>query len=211
MNELVACTLAALPALFLVVDPVGAVPVFVALTASATADEKRAIARRAALGCAVVLCVFAVAGGALFESFGITLAGFRITGGLLLARTAMHMVDAQHLPACDAGGRASGEPLQRDPSFFPLCVPLLAGPGALATVLVLTSRHPGWACTAAVLVAIALTALATWLLLRAAPRIGELLSRGALEVVTRLMGLVLAAISVEFVIAGIREVATHVP
>ncbi len=211
MNDLVTCTLAALPALFLVVDPVGAVPVLVAMTASATAGEKRAIARRAALGCAVVLAAFAVAGGALFASFGITLAGFRITGGLLLARTAMHMVDAQHLPACEASSGAAGKGRHRDPSFFPLCVPLLAGPGALATVLVLTSRHPGWGCTAAVLVAIVLTAVATWLLLRAAPRIGEWLSPGALEIVTRLMGLVLAAISVEFVIAGIREVVTRAP
>ncbi len=202
MWDVLASGVLAIPALLLIVDPLAAVPVFLALTTGESPLERRAIARRAAVTAGLVLAVFALAGGLVFRFFGITLGGFQIAGGLLLLRISLDMLAPRPRPT--PGLERPPSPV--DVSLIPLAVPLLAGPGAITTVMVLTSRHRGWVWVLPVLGAIAVTMLLTWLALRGAQAIESRLSRRVLDLLGPLLGLLLAAIAIEFTIAGVREV-----
>ena len=204
MKDMLLVGLAALPALLLVVDPLGALPLFLMMTAADTPAERRAIALRAAVATGIILSLFAVGGVFVFDLFGISLSSFRIAGGLFLLRIGLHMLAAR--PARPASARSHKG---ADVALIPLALPLLAGPGAITTVLVHASQRPGLGTTVAVLVAIAVTAFLTWLVLRGAEAIESRLSRKLLDVLGPVMGLLLAAIAVEFMVTGVREAATH--
>ncbi len=192
----------AIPALLLIVDPLAAVPIFLTLTTGESPTERRAIARRAAVTAGLVLAAFTLAGGLVFRFFGITLGSFQIAGGLLLLRISLDMLAPRPRPAIGI----ERQPPQVDIALIPLAVPLLAGPGAITTVMVLTSRNRGWIWGLPVLGAIAVTMLLTWLALRGAQAIEARLSRRVLDLLGPLLGLLLSALAIEFTIAGVREV-----
>ena len=199
--DLVASGVLAVPALLLIVDPLAAVPVFLALTAGDCPAERRAIARRAVFSAGLVLAAFAVAGGLVFRFFGITLGAFQIAGGLLLLRISLDMLAPRPRTL------VSAEPAspKTDVSLIPLAVPLLAGPGAITTVMVLTSRNRGWVWALPVLGAIGVTMLVTWLALRGAQAIEARLSRRVLDLLGPVLGLLLSALAIEFTVAGVHE------
>lgn len=131
----------ALPAVLFIVDPIGVVPLFVAMTANDTPEKCRAMARRACLTATGVLSFFALFGTVVFQVFGVTLAAFRVAGGLLLMLTALDMLRAQH-PGTKTSAAETEEGLSQDDiAIVPLAMPLLAGPGAIATVMVLMAQH----------------------------------------------------------------------
>ncbi len=203
MSELLDAILVSLPAIFLVVDPLATVPIFAAVTASATLTEKQAAARRAAIASGVVLAVFAVIGAPLLRALGITLSSLRAAGGVLLFLAALDMMRGGQTGAAfqaEADGSSASEL-----AISPIAIPLLAGSGAIGTVVVLMAGRHDLVHAIPLLVSIALTSLATWLLLRGADWILDRLPRTFLRVLSRLTGLALAAIGIEFVMAGIRE------
>jgi multiple antibiotic resistance protein len=196
----------ALPAVLFIVDPVGVVPLFVAMTANDPPEKCRAMARRATVTATGVLCFFALFGTLVFQVFGVTLAAFRVAGGLLLLLTALDMLRAQPPGTKTTPAETSEGAAQEDIAIVPLALPLLAGPGAIATVMVLMAQHgAGWENAAAVLAAIALTMFVTYLVLRSAQRVKAVLKQTGIAILERIFGLILSAIAVQFVFDGGRE------
>jgi multiple antibiotic resistance protein len=205
MRQLFTFGLVAFSAVFFVVDPLACLPIYLAITANESAAQKRTTARRAAVTSGLVLTIFAAAGGLIFRFFGITLPAFKIAGGILLFLLALDMMQARPsrtktTPEEEKEGRDKA-----DVAIIPLAIPLLAGPGAIATVMVLMTRHEGLIYAAPVFVAIASTSVITWVMLRSAQWIEARLSKTFMNVLMRVMGLILAAIAVEFVLGGVRE------
>ena len=198
--------LVALSAVFFVVDPIAAVPIFLSITARDPADKRRAMARRAALAAFLLLTVFAAGGGVIFRAFGITLGAFKIAGGLLLLLMSLDMMRAQPSRTRSTAEEQAESAEKDDVAVVPMAIPMLAGPGAIATVMVLMGRA-AWrpVATAAVFGAILLTCLSTWLLLRSAAAAQRFLPKTILHVVERVMGLLLAAVAVEFMVGGLRD------
>lgn len=194
---------------FLVIlDPVGVAALFAGLSEGRTEDERRRIARVGTLVSAGVLYVFAFAGEALFAALGVSLAAFRIAGGVLLFLVAIDMVFARHSGLRSTTQKENVEAHQRtDISVFPLAIPLIAGPGAIASVMLLMGEAEGsLARQAAVLAVLAILLLFTYGLLRIASRLVSLLGVIGTNVVGRVLGIVLAALAAQFIIDGARAV-----
>ena len=205
MNELLSFGLVALSAVFFIVDPLAVVPVYLAITQSETEAQKAATAWRAALTSGLTLAVFAAAGGLIFKMFGISLPAFKIAGGVLCFLVALDMMQARPSRTRSTPEEEQESVDKADVAIIPLAIPLLSGPGAIATVMVLVSKTRGPLEYAMVFMAIALTTFATWLTLRGAGWIERRLSKTFINVLMRVMGLILAAIAVEFILTGIHE------
>jgi multiple antibiotic resistance protein len=187
--------------LFVVIDPIGLTPIFVALTAGLPAAERRAIALRACLIAVAILAVFAVFGEAVLGFVGISMPAFRIAGGILLFLTALDMLFERRTQR-----RADQAEEERpDPSVFPIAIPLIAGPGAIASIILLVGQRPGLPGLGAVIGVMLGVVVVAYLLFLAAPLIERALGRVGVNVVTRLLCMLLAALSVQFVLDGIRE------
>ena len=187
--------------MFVVIDPVGLAPLFVALTQGMTARARRLIALRACIIGLVILIVFAVFGEAVLGFIGISMPAFRVAGGILLFLTALDMLFERRTKRRED---TSDEHERDDPSVFPLAIPLIAGPGAIASVILLTGQQPGvvgLALTLGVTLAVLLIVL---LFFFAANLLERALGKTGIVVVTRLLGMLLAALSVQFVLDGLR-------
>lgn len=185
--------------MFVVIDPVGLAPLFVALTQGMDGAKRRRIAIRAcAIGMAVLL-LFAVFGEALLSFIGISMPAFRIAGGILLFLTALDMLFERRTKRRED----KTEEEAGDPSVFPLAIPLIAGPGAIASVILLTGQQPGWEGFALVLAITGVVLVLTLVLFLAAGLLEQALGRTAITVITRLLGMLLAALSVQFVLDGL--------
>jgi multiple antibiotic resistance protein len=197
----------ALSAIFFVIDPLANVPVFLSITGELTVHQRRSVALRAAFATWVILSFFAVAGGLVFKAFGISLGAFKVAGGIMLLLMSIDMMRAQPSPTRSTEeerdeSRGRGD----DIAIFPMAIPMLAGPGAIATVMVLMSRaawHP--ARVPAVFIAITVTCLIAWLLMRSAASAERFLPKTLLRAFERVMGLLLAAVAVEFIAGGVRD------
>lgn len=195
--------LIAMPAVLFIVDPIGVVPLFVAMTANDPPEKCRAMARRACVTAMGVLIFFALFGTVIFKVFGVTLAAFRVAGGLLLMLTALDMLRAQHPATKTSPEEAKEGAEQEDIAIVPLAMPLLAGPGAIATVMVLMAEYGGeWLGAGIVIACIAITFFATYLLLRSANLVKKVLKQTGIAILERIFGLILAAIAVQFVFEG---------
>ena len=187
--------------LFVVIDPIGLTPIFIALTPGQNAQERRRIGIRALVIAAFLLTLFGLAGEAILKGIGISLPAFRIAGGLLLFLTALDMLFERRTERREEQGQPE---TAHDPSVFPLAMPLLAGPGALATMILLVGQQSGWAHLVMIhLVMLAVLGIAMALFLIATP-LARALGRTGIMVVTRLLGMLLAALSVQFVIDGLK-------
>jgi multiple antibiotic resistance protein len=188
--------------LFVVIDPIGLAPIFVALTPGMDAHRRRRIGRRALIVAAGLLMLFGVAGKSILDGIGISLSAFRIAGGILLFLTALDMLFERRTERREEKGHT--DPDGHDPSVFPIAMPLLAGPGALATMILLVGSHPGWGHLAMINLVMLSVLLVTALFFELATPLARALGRTGVMVVTRLLGMLLAALSVQFVIDGIQ-------
>ncbi len=197
-------TLTAFVTLFVVIDPVGLAPLYVALTRGMAAPARRRVGIRAIAIAFAVLALFGLGGEALLAAVGISMAAFRIAGGMLLFLTAVDMLFERRQPRREKSA-ASAE-AEHDPSVFPLATPLIAGPGALATMILLVGQHPGDYAAQATIYAMMAAALAiVWLLFLSADLLERALGATGINVVTRLLGMLLAALAVQFVLTGLAE------
>lgn len=188
-----------------IVNPIGIVPVFVGLTRNLTDAERNTVGLRASLTVGIVLVVALLMGDSLLAFFGISLDSFRVAGGILILLMAISMLHGGMSPAKQTIEEAQDAEEKENIAVVPLGMPLLAGPGAVSTIIIYAHRDHGFTHYALLLsIALAL-ALLTWISLRAAPVIAERLGRTGLNIVTRIMGLILAAIGVEFMANGIRQ------
>jgi multiple antibiotic resistance protein len=187
-----------------IVDPFAVVPSFLAMTERDSPAQRRVLARRGAWTCAITLTLFALGGSLIFTLFGITIGAFKIAGGVLIGLHALDMVQARRSQQRESPiERAEG--IQKDDiGILPLGVPMLAGPGAISTVMVIALGSKGPLAYAALYVSIALTALISYHTLAAASMVERRLGQTGMRILTRLMGLVLCAIAVQFIIDGIK-------
>ena len=199
--------ISALVTLLVVVDPVGLAPTFVAVTHGLSASHRRQVALRASLIAAAILIGAALIGDWLLRVLGITLPTFRIAGGLLLFSIASEMVFGLRIERQSRAAEQAMEEHVRNIAAFPLAIPLLAGPGAITATVLLAGQAGGrpvpLAILIGVIVVVAAVALATFL---AAERIGRLLGITGNVVLSRLLGVILAALAVQYVVDGVRAV-----
>lgn len=191
--------------LFVVIDPLGLLPLFLALTAGYGAADRRRIALRGTAIAAIILFAFALIGGEFLELLGITLPAFRVAGGLMLLWIAFEMVFERRTERRTraAEGMARQEPAE-DVSVFPLAIPLLSGPGAITSVMLLMGRHEGQLLyQAAVLLVLALVLGSCVLIFLLAEPAERLLGPTTTNVISRLLGILLAALAVQYVLDGL--------
>jgi len=195
----------ALPAVFLIVDPIAVVPVFIAMTGKDSPEKCKTMAARACLTAAALLTVFTLFGGFIFKFFGVTLPAFRVAGGLLLLLTAYDMLRAQRPTTKTSDAETQEGSEQEDIAIVPLALPLLAGPGAIATVMVLMAEHgAGFEAAVPVIASIVIVLGITYVILRSAHQVKRVLRLTGIAILERLFGLILAAIAVQFVFEGSR-------
>ncbi len=196
----------AFTALFVIVNPIGNVMVFLSLTEDRGFDEKKRIAKKTAIFGSLVLLIFAIFGDFILSFFQITVDSLRVIGGILILAIAMDMMQgrkprAKHTPE---EVKESGE--RDDISFFPLAVPMLAGPGAITTAIVLMKTAETLSFKVIVLISIILTFLITGILFRMSEQIHRVLGVTGSMVITRMMGLILGAIAVQFITKGLWDI-----
>jgi multiple antibiotic resistance protein len=196
--------------LFAIVDPIAVVPVFLALTQQQTAPERRKVALQAVVAGAGVLFFFGIAGDYIFEAFGITIPAFRVAGGVLLFKYAYDMLHGER-PGADGTNReigaAAGDSRREALSLAvtPLGVPLLTGPGAIVTMMVFLSGEPDPMIRVGIFGAALVVFLLTYAMLLGSSTLDRLLGPNGLMITMRLMGLILAAVAVQFVVVGIAQ------
>ena len=195
-----------LTSVFFLVDPIAAIPTFLVMTDHAEAAQRKHMAKRAAFTCFIVLTAFGLAGSLIFRMFGITLPAFKIAGGVILLLIGLEMLQARRSTTKETPGETEEGSEKEDVGIIPLGIPMLAGPGSISTVMVLVGQAPSWWHTVTILVAIALTALLAYWILAAADRIRHYLGETGIRILMRLMGLLLTAISVQFILNGLTDV-----
>lgn len=194
--------------LFVIIDPVGLTPLFAALTQGDPQTHRRAVALRACLIAFGILALFTLFGEAVLGFVGISMPAFRIAGGILLFLTALDMLfERRSKRREDKAGEEESLP---DPSVFPIAIPLIAGPGAIATMILLTGQTASGLEMAAVLGVMVAVLLVVLTLFLSAGMIERALGHTGIVVVTRLLGMLLAALSVQFVIDGLRNIGALV-
>ena len=192
---------------FVVIDPPGCAPIYAGLSASASSLQKRAMAIRAVGVSALILFVFALFGEALLKGLGISLASFRIAGGIMLFLIALEMVFEKRTERReDRAAKVASDPEVEDVSIFPMAMPMIAGPGSIASVMLLMSRNSGIERSLVVLGAMVTILLLTLVALLAAGPIMRILGAKIEAVITRLLGVLLAALAVQFVLDGLSVV-----
>ena len=187
-----------------IVDPLAVIPSYLAMTETDPPDRRRNIALKAAIATVAILGLFASAGGLIFKVFGLTLPAFRIAGGVILGLSAIEMIRAERRSRETREEVAEGVE-KTDVALTPLAIPMLAGPGAISTVVVLMDHAPKWSQAIPIYSAILATGVATFLVLRASMLFHRVLGKTGINVLSRLMGLVLATLAVQFILDGLRE------
>ena len=204
MTELLQFALITLTSLLFIVDPIAVIPTYLVITDGESVKQRTRTARRACIAAGFILVVFALAGSLIFRLFGITLDAFRIAGGLILWVVAMDMLHGQRRTQ-ESGPEISEGQLKQDVAITPLAMPMLAGPGAISTTMVLAAQAQTVSQKTIVYAAIGITMLLSWSVLRIGERLVRKTGQTGIRVMTRIMGLILAAIAVQFVITGARD------
>lgn len=189
--------------LFSILNPLGAIPIFLAITADESNAEKKVTIRRTVIAIIIILVLSAYLGDYLLEFFGIDINSFRIAGGILLLLMAVHMLQAK-TPSTKTNITEQNEAVAKeDVSVVPLAIPLTAGPGTISTVILFSTNMHTIVNKAALGVIIVLVSMSVWPILTLSKSIGKRLGATGLNVATRIMGLIMAAIAVQFIISGV--------
>ncbi len=206
-SPIVRFSLLALSSVFFLVDPFAAIPSFLAITESADPARRKRMARKGALTAFIVLTTFAVAGQFIFKMFGITLPAFEIAGGLILMLIGLDMLQAKRSPTQETHGDTEEATAKEDAGIVPLGIPMLAGPGAISSVMVLVGQVPtfwGWQM-GAILGSITITALVSYWVLAAASRVRQVMGETGIRILVRIMGLLLVALAMQYFVNGVTD------
>jgi multiple antibiotic resistance protein len=204
---LVRFSVLALSSIFFLVDPFAAIGSFLAITEGADPARRKRMARKAAMTCCIVLTSFAVGGQMIFRLFGITLPAFEIAGGLILLLIGLDMLQAKRSATQEAIGDTEEASHKEDAGIVPLGIPMLAGPGAISSVMVLVGQAPSlwhWEM-GAILGSIAVTSLVSYWVLAGAGRVRKVMGETGIRVLVRVMGLLLVALAMQFFVNGLTD------
>lgn len=188
-----------------ILNPLGAIPLYLGLTEGMSPAARRRTGTSAALAVAIVLSVAVWFGQDILEVFGVRIASFQVGGGILALLMAIDMLQARLSPAKQTREEAREAGSRESLGVVPLGIPLLAGPGSISIAIVASQQAPGHAEMVALTAAVLLIGAVTWIVLRSAAPLGRMLGRTGINIVTRLMGLVLAAIAIEFIATGMSD------
>jgi len=193
--------------LFVIIDPIAVGPIFIALTENSSDSKRRAMAVKAVMIAAITLVIFAFAGEAFFKLLGISLPAFRIAGGIFLFILAIEMVFAhQSGIRTTTPGEEEEAKKNKDISVLPLGIPLIAGPGAMASIILLIGEHPGDVVSQLAVIIVLLAVLAlSLLMLLVATNIVKYIGFTGVNVISRVFGIVLGALAVQYILDGIRQ------
>lgn len=195
----------ALPAMIIITNPFSAAPSFLTLTAGHDKKSRRAIAKKACLTALAVLVLFSLTGTLIFKVFSITIGAFQIAGGIVLFTVAIHMLRASPPLRMRQSAKELKETLEKnDPSIVPLAIPMISGPGAITTVLVFASDTKTFWELPILLVSILISVFIIYLVFSHVHRMTKFLGTSFLNTLNRIMGLILAAVAVQFIINGIK-------
>ena len=198
--------LMAVTSLFVIMDPIATAPAFLAMTPYDSAASRVRMARLACIVAAAVLIFFVIVGEGLFKLLGITMSAFKIAGSIVLLLIAMDMLRAQRSPVVETSEEKAAGVQKEDIAITPLAIPMLAGPGAISSVVLLKGEARGFEQGIALIVCIALVCLASYGILKfAAVHGARFFSPIAMKLTTRIMGLLLAALAIQFILDGIAE------
>ena len=192
----------ALSSIFFLVDPFAALPTFLAVTAGANAQRRRKMAWKASVTALVVLSAFAVAGQYIFKMFGITLPAFEIAGGVILLLIGLDMLEAKRSPTQESHEEAAAAARKEDAGIVPLGIPMLAGPGAITSVMVLVGQVQNPWQMVAILASIFITAAICYVVLGNSDRVARALGETGVRILVRIMGLLLVALAVQYFVNG---------
>ena len=195
----------ALASFLVIIDPPGCAPIFASLTAGTSAEHRRKMALRSSLIAWCSLIFFALLGRPLLHALGITLAAFRLAGGIMLFIIALEMVFEKRTQRREERANAVEAEGADDISVFPMAIPMIAGPGSIATAMLLTARAEGLTETLVVLGAMSLVILLTLVALLAAGPIMRFVGAKLEAMITRILGVILAALAAQFVVDGLRQ------
>ena len=209
-NDLAAFALLCFSSLLAIINPLSAAPMYLALTEGYAPAHRRRTLRSAILTAFVVLVVFALLGGFIFQVFGITLDAFRIAGGIIFFGIGMDMLQAKRTRGKTTEEEEQEGRTKEDVGITPLGIPMITGPGAITTVMVLMTQADDTVRTAIVFAAVAAVLLIAWLVLSAAPRLVRFFGQTGLNVMTRIMGLLVTVIAVQFIVDGVRPILVDV-
>jgi multiple antibiotic resistance protein len=204
---LVRFSVLALSSIFFLVDPFAAIGSFLAITGGADAERRKRMAGKAAITCFIVLTAFALGGQYIFQMFGIKLPAFEIAGGLILMLIGLDMLEAKRSPTQEAHGDTEEGAAKEDAGIVPLGIPMLAGPGAISSVMVLVGQVPSlwhWEM-GAILGSIAVTALVSYWVLAGASQVRRVLGETGIRILVRIMGLLLVALAMQFFVNGLTD------
>jgi multiple antibiotic resistance protein len=204
MGNLAQFALVTLTSVLFIVDPIAVIPTYLVITQAQTPAQRGKTAQRACIAAALILVAFALFGTLIFQIFGITIEAFRIAGGLILWVVAMDMLHGQRTTQ-ESGTEVAEGRAKEDVAVTPLAMPMLAGPGAISTIIVLAGQARSIPEKTLVLLAIVVTMAISLVVLRVGERVVMRMGQTGIRVMTRIMGLLLAAIAVQFVITGVRD------
>jgi len=202
--ELLQFALITFTSVLFIVDPIAVIPTYLVITRDETPLQRRRTALRACIAAAALLIAFGLAGRFIFQILGITMSAFRVAGGAILWIVAMDMLQAKRSTQESTPEIEEGT-AKDDVAITPLAMPMLAGPGAISTIMVLAGQARTVGQSVVVYLSIVLTALVCWLTLRIGERLMARMGQTGIRVMTRIMGLLLAAVAAQFVLTGVRE------
>ena len=189
--------------LLALVDPLAAVPMFIALTASYSAADKARVARTAALAVPIIIAVAALLGGQIIATMGISIGAFKVGGGIILLLMALDMMKAQMGGTRNTPAETLEAEHRHSLGVVPLALPILVGPGSISTVIIYAAKAKTVFDYAVIIGSGVVIGLLTWLAFRAAPRVAAFMGVTGINIATRVMGLLLAALAAEFIIDGV--------
>jgi multiple antibiotic resistance protein len=198
-------SLLALSSIYFLVDPFAALPTFLAITAGSDTARRKRTACKGALTTLIVLGGFAFAGEAIFRLFGITLPAFELAGGIVLLLIGLDMLQAKRSPTQETAGDTEAAAQKEDAGIVPLGVPMLAGPGAITSVMVLVGQVQKPWQMAAILASIAFTAAVCYLVLGHSNVVARVLGETGIRILVRIMGLLLVALAAQYFVNGLAD------
>lgn len=204
-SGLVEFVLFAATSLFIIMDPIALIPAFLAMTPTDTPQQRTHMAALAAWVSAGILLFFVLLGESIFRLFGITLSSFKIAGGFVLLLIARDMLQARRSAVQETREEKTAGAAKEDIAITPLAVPMLAGPGAISTAILLRTQAADWIQEVALMICVVVVCFLCYVVLRLASHGVGWLSPIAMKIATRLMGLLLAAIAVQFILDAIAE------
>ena len=208
MNELTTFFILAFSTLFTLVNPIGLSPVYLSIVNNFGPEERKQIALKGAITAFIILIIFSLIGDIIFSFYRITISAFKIAGGILFFRTGIQMLEARVSRSRSTPKEEEEAETKDEIAYTPIGIPLIAGPGAITSVLILSSESPKWELRLVLFGIIAIVLLLTYVIFLGADYLNQRFGTTGLRIVQRIMGLILMVISVQFVIDGVGTVIT---